>query len=141
MLASFFLWKTLRRGVKHLKKRRTRFFWFLIFSWLFNWFFWYFCWFFQQSVATRLLGLISIYPSLKDAVKEMKSTWAPETLLNLMRFELKCHYKALEKKAYEIFLIFDFFMTFWFFHDFLINFFDFLFIFFLIFSANCTWFF
>ena len=32
---------------KALKKRRTRFFWFLIFSWLFNWFF--FCWFFSTK--------------------------------------------------------------------------------------------
>ena len=41
--------------------------------------------------------------------------------------------KALEKKAYEIFLIFDFFLTFW------LIFLIFL-IFFLIFSTKCTWF-
>ena len=39
----------IHRGVKHLKKRRTRFCWFFIFSWLFNWCFWFFSWFFSTK--------------------------------------------------------------------------------------------
>ena len=48
------------RVVKHLKKKRTRLFWLLIFYWLFNWFFWFFPWFFwffpwffQQSLRLQ----------------------------------------------------------------------------------------
>ena len=67
------------RRAKHLKKRRTRFFWFLSFSWLFNVFFFFYVFVDFFSTKCKWFFLV-LYPSREPKPSNTNNNWIKTTI-------------------------------------------------------------